>query len=80
MAAPECYILAWPCIHWPKLAGFRRKEFTMKKIITAMLEVGMFLGAGVAWLEALLVMFFAAMLGTVAFAFVLAGLKTAFLN
>jgi len=52
----------------------------MKKIITAMLEVGMFLGAGVAWLEALLVMFFAAMLGTVAFAFVLAGLKTAFLN
>lgn len=52
----------------------------MKKIITAMLEVGMFLGAGVAWLEALLVMFFAAMLGTVALAFVLAGLKTAFLN
>lgn len=52
----------------------------MKTIMTAMLEAGMSLGAGVAWLAALLVMFLAAMVGNVAFAFVLAGLKTAFLD
>lgn len=46
----------------------------MKKIITTVLEVGMFLGAGAAWLEAVFVMFLAAIAGAVSLAFVLAGL------